>query len=135
MAVTGLTEQLCFELEDEGEDHILPSSLHPSMAGTGFFTTSAKMGMEKVKKTNEAFTGALAKKGLDAHAVVNGLFEGLRAGKTFVLVNGPGDVPIETVLQDRVKSIIDGTRPTVPPLLGDKINLVGQVMEEMVSKL
>ena len=39
-------------------------SLHPSMAGTGFFTTSAKMGLEKQSKTQEKFSGALAKKGL-----------------------------------------------------------------------
>lgn len=73
----------------------------------------------------KAFSKFVAEKGLNAPKVVEAMLQGLVSGKSFILVDGPGDDPVGDVLQERVDAIKSGRRMPEPRPLGLQRMLMG----------
>lgn len=119
MALTAMCEQLSIELQDMGPQaaHISPHALFPTVGATNFLTARGADGQRKAD--GSTFLPDLAGAGMStAKDIVDGLFQGLDAGKHYVVVDHPSDIPTSHQLPMRMQDQVDGSRPRRPEQLG-----------------
>ena len=89
LAVTAVCEQLSLELQRMGDDaaHVSSHSLHPALAATNFLLAKTLEDGEVVRNASTAARDAYLEHGaLSADDVIDGLFEGLDAGLSYIRV-------------------------------------------------
>ena len=89
LAVTAVCEQLSLELQRMGGDaaHVSSHSLHPALAATNFLLAKTLEDGEVVTNASTAARDTYLEHGaLSADDVIDGLFEGLDAGLSYIRV-------------------------------------------------
>lgn len=119
MAVTAMCEQFNLELQSmKGKAaHISSHSLHPTVsASTDFLTARGEDGSkgmgDQLKQTVQSLGGSTT------DDIMDGMFRGLDAGKFYIHVDNPLDIPTASQIRLRMEDQAEGTQPRAPEQVG-----------------
>merc|ERR1711971_210525 len=59
-----------------------------------------------------------------ADGVIDGLFDGLDAGKSYIIIDHPTDIPTTQQIEKRMEDQMKGSRPRMPQDLGMTLKLL-----------